>query len=79
MPRGDGTGPNGQGPMTGRGFGYCAGYERPGYADPGRRRRRFFWREPENNGRTRQLEERQDEMSEQLDEILKRLKGLNEK
>lgn len=25
MPRGDGTGPVGNGPMSGRGFGYCAG------------------------------------------------------
>jgi hypothetical protein len=31
MPRGDGTGPNGQGSMTGRGMGYCAGYQAPGY------------------------------------------------
>ena len=31
MPRGDGTGPAGQGPMTGRGLGYCAGYSTPGY------------------------------------------------
>ena len=31
MPRGDGTGPNGQGAMTGRGMGYCAGYVNPGY------------------------------------------------
>jgi len=31
---GDGTGPQGQGPMTGRGAGYCAGYDRPGYANP---------------------------------------------
>ena len=31
MPRGDGTGPMGYGPMTGRGAGYCAGYEVPGY------------------------------------------------
>lgn len=35
MPRGDGTGPAGQGPMTGRGMGYCAGYDRPGFANPG--------------------------------------------
>ena len=28
MPRGDGTGPMGQGPMTGRGFGGCQGYAR---------------------------------------------------
>ena len=39
MPRGDGTGPAGLGPMTGRGLGYCAGYSRPGYATP-----RFGWR-----------------------------------
>ncbi|MCD6177011.1 MAG: DUF5320 domain-containing protein [Candidatus Cloacimonetes bacterium] len=31
MPRGDRTGPNGNGPMTGRGMGYCAGNDRPGY------------------------------------------------
>lgn len=34
MPRGDMTGPAGQGPMTGRGMGYCAGYDRPGYMNP---------------------------------------------
>jgi len=34
MPRGDGSGPWGQGPMTGRGAGYCAGYDVPGYANP---------------------------------------------
>jgi len=26
MPRGDGTGPMGMGPMTGRGAGFCTGY-----------------------------------------------------
>ena len=31
MPRGDGTGPYGEGPMTGRRAGYCAGYGVPGY------------------------------------------------
>jgi hypothetical protein len=34
MPAGDGTGPRGMGPMTGRGAGYCAGYGMPGYANP---------------------------------------------
>ncbi len=34
MPRGDGTGPMGMGPMTGRGAGYCNGVAAPGYADP---------------------------------------------
>jgi len=31
MPFGDGTGPAGAGPMTGRGAGFCAGYSVPGY------------------------------------------------
>jgi len=35
MPRGDGTGPNGQGSMTGRGLGYCAGFNAPGFMNPG--------------------------------------------
>jgi len=34
MPFGDGTGPMGYGPMTGRGAGYCAGYSVPGYMNP---------------------------------------------
>jgi hypothetical protein len=34
MPWGDGTGPAGFGPMTGRAAGYCAGYAVPGYANP---------------------------------------------
>lgn len=34
MPRGDGTGPMGLGPMTGRGLGYCAGYGAPGFTNP---------------------------------------------
>jgi len=31
MPAGDRRGPAGYGPMTGRGAGYCAGYDVPGY------------------------------------------------
>jgi len=31
MPWGDRTGPEGFGPRTGRGLGYCSGYDRPGY------------------------------------------------
>ena len=34
MPAGDGTGPMGMGPMTGRGAGFCAGYGVPGYMNP---------------------------------------------
>jgi len=38
MPSGDGTGPAGMGPMTGRGRGFCAGFNVPGYMNPGFRR-----------------------------------------
>ncbi len=31
MPGGNGSGPFGAGPMTGRAMGYCAGYSVPGY------------------------------------------------
>ncbi len=31
MPYGDKTGPLGQGPRTGRGLGFCNGYDSPGY------------------------------------------------
>lgn len=50
MPRGDGTGPMGMGPMTGRAAGYCAGYPVPGFMNPGvgwfgggRGRRNWFY------------------------------------
>jgi hypothetical protein len=44
MPRGDGTGPAGLGPMTGRAAGFCTGYSVPGYMNPawGRGRGRGF-------------------------------------
>ncbi len=41
MPGGDGTGPGGMGPMTGRAAGYCAGYSVPGYMNPISGRGRF--------------------------------------
>jgi len=31
MPRGDRSGPSGEGPKTGRGMGYCTDNEHPGY------------------------------------------------
>jgi len=34
MPAGNGTGPMGMGPMTGRAAGYCAGYPAPGFMNP---------------------------------------------
>jgi len=49
MPRGDGTGPAGQGSMTGRAMGYCAGFNAPGFMNGGfgrgfGRGRGFAWR-----------------------------------
>lgn len=35
MPFGDRTGPQGLGPMTGRGVGFCAGFGVPGSMNPG--------------------------------------------
>ncbi len=35
MPGGNGTGPTGFGPMTGRAAGFCAGFGRPGFMTPG--------------------------------------------
>ncbi|MBN2294533.1 MAG: DUF5320 domain-containing protein [Pirellulales bacterium] len=43
MPAGDGTGPRGLGPMTGRAAGYCAGFAMPGFMNPAFGRRFFGW------------------------------------
>jgi hypothetical protein len=54
MPRGDGTGPAGQGPKTGRAAGYCAGYDAPGFMNPGPGRGfwgRGFWGRGGGRGR----------------------------
>jgi len=42
MPFGDGTGPAGMGPMTGRAAGFCAGYPVPGYMNPAAGRAGFY-------------------------------------
>jgi len=42
MPFGDGTGPAGAGPMTGRAAGFCAGYPMPGYMNPAAGRAGFY-------------------------------------
>ncbi len=43
MPAGDGTGPMGMGPKTGKAAGFCAGYGMPGYANPIPGRGYGFW------------------------------------
>ena len=42
MPLGNGTGPAGMGPMTGRAAGFCAGYPVPGYMNPALGRAGFY-------------------------------------
>jgi hypothetical protein len=42
MPRGDGTGPAGMGPMTGRAAGFCADFPVPGYMNPVMGRAGFY-------------------------------------
>ena len=42
MPFGDGTGPAGAGPMTGRAAGFCAGYPVPGYMNSAVGRAGFY-------------------------------------
>jgi hypothetical protein len=49
MPQGDRTGPNRQGSITGRGMGFCAGFNAPGFMNSGfgrgfGRGRGFGWR-----------------------------------
>ena len=46
MPLGDGTGPAGLGPMTGRAAGFCAGFQVPGYMNPGFGRGFGYWTAP---------------------------------
>jgi hypothetical protein len=88
MPRGDGTGPNGQGPMTGRRMGFCAGFNVPGFMNPCFGRgfgRGFAWRasqpviqpqvitEAEEKGF---LEDDLKALKQEMEEIEKRLKEL---
>lgn len=88
MPRGDRTGPAGAGPMTGRGMGYCAGYNVPGYANPcfgrslGRGFGRRFWTTPQemiqaNRGPTEK--ELLSELKAEREEIDKAIKELEQK
>lgn len=44
MPRGDGSGPLGMEPITGRGTGFCAGFKIPGYANARFERQMWFRR-----------------------------------
>ncbi len=82
MPRRDGTGPEGHGPMTGRGFGFCAGAYAPHYGwygAPHRHMRRRWLYQPPPDSRSEQqiLEEEHRILEEELNQIKKRLELLS--
>ncbi|MBM7624667.1 DUF5320 domain-containing protein [Sporohalobacter salinus] len=51
MPRGDGTGPTGQGSQTGRQAGYCSGFYQPGYVNDEIPCQRLAYRRGRGNNR----------------------------
>ena len=69
MPGFDRTGPEGRGPMTGRGAGYCAGNETPRFTNrgPGYGRGR---------GRIQSLKTQSDQLQKELDSVNKRVQEL---
>jgi hypothetical protein len=89
MPRGDETGPNKQGSMTGRGMGFCAGFNAPGFMNSGFGRR-FGWRakfvqpmpiqqvQPAVITEKQFLEQELSALKEKIKEIEKKLKEINE-
>ncbi len=90
MPQGDRTGPSGQGPMTGRRRGFCAGFNIPGFMNSGFGRgmgrgfgrgrgfERNFTTQPEVITEKQEKELLREELKtieEEKKEIEKRLKG----
>ena len=82
MPGGDKTGPQGDGPQTGRQAGYCGGNDAPGYADfgygrPGYGRRQIWRRYPRRHARWPvRHPDREDEERSSLLQEMRELKDL---
>ncbi|HUW43763.1 MAG TPA: DUF5320 domain-containing protein [Bacillota bacterium] len=84
MPKGNGIGPTGQGPMTGRGRGYCTGFNIPGFANSGFGRgfglgRRIMPIQPQVITEQQEkeiLEQELELIKQEMNEIQKRLKEL---
>jgi hypothetical protein len=75
MPGFDGTGPAGQGPMTGRGMGPCSGNAGYGQRFGGRRGFGFRqWFSPKNN--LRDLEEEKSSLEQTLQTIKEEISAL---
>ncbi|MFO7636320.1 MAG: DUF5320 domain-containing protein [Clostridia bacterium] len=82
MPRRDGTGPMGCGPMTGRGLGVCTGVNayRYGSNRRGGFGRGFFFQPVANEGDTKEmLMEQQQVLKARMDDISRQLESLSEK
>ncbi|MBU1221957.1 DUF5320 domain-containing protein [Myxococcota bacterium] len=81
MPYGNGRGPEGRGPMTGRKLGYCNGYEMNGYQGSfggghgmGRRFRNRYFSETHQGNEANQ--DRLNEILDKLDNVSRRLENL---
>lgn len=92
MPKGDRTGPDGMGPMTGRQMGYCAGFDAPGYANAGfgrgfgrgrglGRGRGFAWRARAMQTIPTQITEEQEKkyLNQELDILKNQMKGIEKR
>jgi len=81
MPGRNQTGPNGMGPLTGRGLGNCSG-DRANYNNTGRKYNRFnrnacrrgFWSVEDNRSNNNLLEERLMTLENQLKELSEKIK-----
>jgi len=83
MPGGDGTGPMGMGPRSGRAAGYCSGYAMPGFANlwPGRGFRGYarpgFWGYPAYAEDKEALKQEAESLKEQIKMLEARLEELS--
>lgn len=87
MPRGDGTGPMGMGPKTGRGMGSCTGFAAPGNVNGGffgmgrghgRGNRKFFCQPGSPTDEKTFLHNQESFLERQLSQVREQLKSLKE-
>lgn len=81
MPRGDRTGPDGKGPKTGRGLGYCSGNDKPGYTSErprqglgrglGRGFGRGYGNQVNNNSELEELKREKEAIEKRIQELEK--------
>lgn len=76
MPRGDKTGPNGNGPMTGRRMGYCADNDRPGYTENDQNYGRNFGGGGFRRGGGRGLGRNSDSLENEIDTLKEQINSI---